>query len=232
MSVLEASRRVDPLRRRAGQPRRQRRRRRVGDRRRHRPQRRRQDDAVQPDHRLLHARQRAHPLPRPRHHRTCRCTSGPPSGSGARSRTSASSRAPRCATTCSPPSTCRPTTAPSPGCSAARRCEPPSGVLRRRADALADALGLGDLLDTQVAGLPVRHAQAGRDRHRAGHRPRRAAARRAVVGHGSRGGPPARRHAARPAPRLRPVDRDDRAPRARSSCGSATTCTASTSASC
>src|SRR6188474_2830205 len=26
--------------------------------------------------------------------------------------------------------------------------------LRRRADALADALGLGDLLDTQVAGLP------------------------------------------------------------------------------
>ena len=45
-------------------------------------------------------------------------------------------------------------TAPSPGCSAARRSRATERVLRRRADALADALGLGDLLDTQVAGLP------------------------------------------------------------------------------
>ena len=101
------------------------------------------------------------------------------------------------------------------GCSAAARRVRTRAPLRRQGRRPGRRRsGSADLLDTQVAGLPVRHAEAGRDRHRAGHRSRRAAARRAVVGHGAGGGPPARRHAARPAPHVRAVDRHDRAPRA------------------
>ena len=98
-------------------------------------------------------------------------------------------------------------------CSAAARVAGERAPLRAKADALAEALGLGRPARHAGRRAAVRHAEAGRDRHRAGHRSRRAAARRAVVGHGPRGGPPARRHAARPAPRVRAVDRDDRAPR-------------------
>ena len=72
--------------------------------------------------------------------------------------------------------------------------------LRARADLLAEALGLSDFLDAAGRRAPIRHAQADRDRHRPGHRPRRPAARRTVVGHGPGGGPPARRRPPRAAP--------------------------------
>ena len=99
-------------------------------------------------------------------------------------------------------------------CSAAARSVASERRLRRKADALAEVARARRPARHAGRRAAVRHAQAGRDRHRPGHRPRRAAARRAVVGHGAGGGPPARRRAARAAPTVRPVDRDDRAPRA------------------
>ena len=61
--------------------------------------------------------------------------------------------------------------------------------LRRKAEALAEVLGLDRPARHAGGRSAVRHAQAGRDRDRARHRPRPPAAGRTVVGHGTRGGP-------------------------------------------
>ena len=84
------------------------------------------------------------------------------------------------------------------------------GVVRQRekdlaahADAILELLGLTEFRNRPLRQPVLRHAEAARARLRAGHRPRPAAARRAVERHGAGGGARARRPVARAAPGAR-----------------------------
>ena len=86
--------------------------------------------------------------------------------------------------------------------------------LAARADALAEILGLGDLLDSRVAGLPygvLKRVELGAV---LATDPDLLLLDEPTLGHGPRGGPRLRRHAAGAPPGVRPDRGDDRAPRA------------------